>query len=217
LTQAPAEVAILSAGWPGRSLPLMPGDLSQFLPQGLGLGGPWDDPLKRLLVAPDYYGLDPPDGQPFRAAPTQEPSGGVLYFADDVSFDRLRTALEVIGVGLRPTNYAVFAGHARQPSKERYLDQVRIVSKSALNHFFGCGEAAELPDQPITIGDFIRAFIDAQRAKWNHPVLPYSELLRGTLGGDGDWAKEALCFGLLVENTYWGVYRLWSRAWLVTK
>ena len=216
MTRGPAEVAILSAGWPGRSLPLMPGDLSQFLPQGLGLGGPGDDPLKRL-VAPDYYGLDVPDGHPFRAAPTQEPSGGVLYFNDGVSFDRLRAALEVIGVGLQPTNYALFAGQARHPSKERYLDQVRIVSKSALDHFFGCPEAAELPDQPVTIGDFIRNFIDAQRAKWNSPGRTYSDRLRGTLGGDGDWAKEALCFGLLVENTYWGVYRLWSRAWLVTK
>ena len=206
----------MRADWPGRSLPLMPGDLSQFLPQGLGLGGPCNDPLKRL-VAPDYYGLDAPDGHPFRAAPTQEPSGGVLYFGDGVSFDRLCTALEVIGVGLRPTNYAVFAKHAQHPSKERYLDQVRIVSTSALNHFFGCAEAAELPDQPVTVGDFIRTFIDAQRTKWNRPGRAFSDRLRGTLGGDGDWAKEALSFGLLVENTYWGVYRLWSRAWLVTK
>ena len=36
-------------------------------------------------------------------------------------------------------------------------------------------------------------------------------------GGDGDWAKESLCFGLMVENGYQGVYRIWSRAWLVTK
>jgi hypothetical protein len=216
LTQAPAEVAILRADWPGRSLPLMPGDLSQFLPQGLGLGGPGNDPLKRL-VAPDYYGLDAPDGHPFRAAPTQEPAGGVLYFDDGVSFDRLCVAMEVIGVGLRPTNYAVFAKRAQHPSKERYLDQIRIVSKSALNHFFGCAEAAELPDQPVPVGDFIRAFIEAQRVRWNSPGRAFSDRLRGTLGGDGDWAKEALSFGLLVENTYWGVYRLWSRAWLVTK
>ncbi|MEI9999893.1 MAG: hypothetical protein WDO13_12425 [Verrucomicrobiota bacterium] len=44
-----------------------------------------------------------------------------------------------------------------------------------------------------------------------------SSQLRGTFGGDGDWAKESLCFGLLVENNDLGVYRLWSRAWLVTK
>ena len=36
-------------------------------------------------------------------------------------------------------------------------------------------------------------------------------------GGDGDWAKEELAFGCMVENVDLGIYRIWSRAWLVTK
>jgi hypothetical protein len=45
----------------------------------------------------------------------------------------------------------------------------------------------------------------------------FTDKLSGTLGGDGDWAKESLAFGFLVENSYWAVYRVWSRPRLVTK
>jgi hypothetical protein len=31
------------------------------------------------------------------------------------------------------------------------------------------------------------------------------------------WAKETLGFGLMVENAYQGVYRVWSRPWLMAK
>jgi hypothetical protein len=48
-------------------------------------------------------------------------------------------------------------------------------------------------------------------------VLIWSAKLTGTFGRDGDWAREALCFGFTVENAFHGVYRIWSRAWLVTK
>lgn len=41
--------------------------------------------------------------------------------------------------------------------------------------------------------------------------------LSGAMGGDGDYAKEKLCFGLLVENPFGHVYRIWSRAWPLTK
>jgi hypothetical protein len=42
-------------------------------------------------------------------------------------------------------------------------------------------------------------------------------VIGGTFGGDGDWAKERLCFGVMVENSSWMAYRIWSRAWLITK
>ena len=119
-------------------------------------------------------------------------------------------------VHARSTHYAVFAASATDPPKERYLDQVRIISKSALGHFFVCDEAAALPDQTVPVGDFIASFIAAQRAKWSGSGIFPAELA-GTLGGDGDWAKESLAFGFLVENTYWAVYRLWSRPWIATK
>jgi hypothetical protein len=57
----------------------------------------------------------------------------------------------------------------------------------------------------------------SETVKWNEPRHTFSFRLSGTFGGDGYWAKESLCFGFLVENNYRGVYRIWSRAWLVTK
>jgi hypothetical protein len=212
-----ATVTVLDRFWPGRPLSVHPGDLARIIPQGLGLNVP-------LIVTPygvgpesGFYGLDRPSADPFHGAPTQEPGGGMLYFDDGVEMKQLRAALSVISVRAALKDYAVFGAAAEDPVAERYLDQVRIISKSALGHFFeAADEAGALPDQPITAGAYIEAFIEAQRAKWNDDYT-FSAKLSGTLGGDGDWAKESLAFGFWVENTSWAVYRLWSRSWLVTK
>ena len=37
------------------------------------------------------------------------------------------------------------------------------------------------------------------------------------MGGDGDMADEVLAFGFMVENSYYGIYRIWGRAWLIKK
>jgi hypothetical protein len=218
MTEHGKTVAILDPEWPYRPLQERPGDLSRMLPQGLGLGVP-------LIVTPytsapsgGFYGLDASAHDPFHAAPTQEPCGGLLYFDDAVDLQRLHNALAVIGVHGPRTDYTVFAAQANDPVAERYLDQVRIISKAALGHFFGLGaEAGALPDQQVPLGDYVERFIAEQKAKWNDPKYTFSRRLDGTLGGDGDWAKESLAFGFYVENTSWGVYRLWSRPWLVTK
>jgi len=213
-----AGVTLLDPDWPGRPLPVLPGDLSRMVPQGLGLGVP-------LIVTPygigpssGFYGLDQPSGDPFHGAPTQEPCGGLLYFDDNVALEQLRGALDMIGVHTIRSDYLVFARKAEDPVAERYLTQARIMSKSALGHFFEAGnEAKALPDQPITLGAYVESFIADERAYWNDPRYAFSRSLSGTLGGDGDWAKESLAFGFLVENTSWAVYRVWSRPWLVTK
>jgi hypothetical protein len=94
---------------------------------------------------------------------------------------------------------------------------VRIISKGALGEIFGAGkEVAEIPNQAIDLGEYIQQFLSEQLAKWHGQTEP-THSLRGTAGSDGDWAKESLAFGFMVENGYWAIYRLWSRAWLVTK
>ena len=72
---------------------------------------------------------------------------------------------------------------------------------------------------PATVlrGESRVPLVEKQRQKWNDPDYAYSSQLAGTMGGDGDWAKESLAFGFLMENQYWQVMRIWSRAWLVTK
>jgi hypothetical protein len=121
-----------------------------------------------------------------------------------------------MGVNLDEREYGVFQGQSQDPVRERYLDQVRITSKAGLGQLFGIGkELEQIPTQPISIESYIMQFFNEQNAKWNGRDSEFR--LSGTAGGDGDWAKERLAFGFMVENQYWGVYRLWSRAWLITK
>ena len=211
------KVTFLSELWPGRELAFMPGDLSKWLAQGLGLSAPMIVTPYNDGPEPNYYGWDTAGDDPISSAPTQLAGGGILYFSDGIDVAKLRTALEVMQVRLDPKSYALFSQASANTIEDRYLEQVRIASPGALGHFFGVEEdAALLQDQPIPVGEYIETFIAEQKDKWNDEYA-FSSKLSGTLGGDGDWAKESLGFGFAVENTYWGVYRLWSRPWLCTK
>jgi len=118
-------------------------------------------------------------------------------------------------VRLDTTSYAVFAAESADPPRDRYLAQIRIVEFGGMNLFGAVPDPGDTPyQQQLNVGDLILAFLAAQRAEWGTGM---SSQLRGTLGGDGDWAKESLAFGFMVENASNGVYRLWSRPWLVTK
>src|SRR5579871_6877020 len=97
-----AGLVTLPPDWPRKPLPVMPGDCTKYLPQGLGLNvpvmiRPWDDPVKALGV-PGFYGLDAPEADPIRAAPSQEPGGGVIYFDEGLPDDAVRSVLRAMGV-----------------------------------------------------------------------------------------------------------------------
>ena len=66
---------------------------------------------------------------------------------------------------------------------------------------------------PWEIGELIWSLIEWFRQE--ERAGRYS--IQGALGGDGDWARESLAFGFMVENEYYAVYRFWTRAWLITK
>lgn len=218
----PPKLVTLPSDWPGHELPIMPGDFTKYVPQGLGLGRPlvvrpWDDPFG-VLSRPDYYGFDPPESDPVRAAPSNLSGGGVIYFHEHVDDQVVRAVLSAMEVQMIRRDFAAFRGDAKDTQHERFLTQLRIISRSALSHLFGAGEyMAPLGQQVLTIEEAVLGFLHDERARWNDPRYAYSARLSGTLGGDGDWAKEALAFGFMVENGYWGVYRVWSRPWLVTK
>jgi hypothetical protein len=66
------------------------------------------------------------------------------------------------------------------------------------------------------MAEYVARFVGEQRRKWKEPDDgDFPRSLDGRFNGDG--AREALCFGLMVENPPCGVYRVWSRAWLVSK
>jgi hypothetical protein len=211
----PDDLNFSPLDWPAGAREPRPGDLNYFVPQGFGLGGPAIIRPYGGPPQPSYYGFHEPQVHPFRNAPTTEPAGGTLYFDDNVTGEELNAALGVLHV-FGTKDYAAFARSSINPIEEHYLDQVRFVSHMALKGLFGIDGDAAMPSQNLEIPQAAAAFVAAQKAKWNDGSV-YSAKLAGSAGGDGDWAKESLAFGFTVENSYWGVYRIWSRAWLVTK
>jgi hypothetical protein len=212
------QIQFAPSPWPGGAT-IEPGDLAQIAPMGMNLGGtpvvvrPWDT-LESAMDAANYYGLQPHGPDPLRDAPLTDAAGGTVYFDDDIAVADLATLLRVMGVQTERNAFAAFRADAAQSPKERFLTQIRIVVPEALGALYGAAFAPELVKQELTVVAALTAFVAAERDRWGTGMSP---TLRGSFGGDGDWAKEALCFGCMVENAFHGVYRMWSRAWLVTK
>ena len=202
------EVRVSPAIWPDHKLKVQPGDLSNFAPFGTGVYG--------------YQNQDV--SNPFTSAPSHEPSGGINYFGNDISradFMALMRITEVQSANIiNPSkDFAVFASESDQPGKDGYLMQVRVVSKFALRFMFGALTDAEyerFPKQKLTIAELLWSFIEQERKRWGTSWKD-SKGLAGKFGGDGDFAREVLTFGFMVENSYHNVFRIWSRAWLITK
>jgi hypothetical protein len=197
--------------WPGDALKVQPSDMSSFLPMGLGMGGPvmirpWDDPFKLTTSWNDWYGVQPRTGHPKRDAPLTEPAGGTVFFDDDIEEAQFKALLQLLKLQRYGKDYAAFIDDADEPRAQGYLTTLRVLGGAAIKVF---GIKDELPEQPIDAETLMWTFIRRERLR------PRS--IRGSFGGDGDWAKEALCFGLMVENSAWAAFRIWSRAWLVTK
>ena len=217
MTEPSARVTILDRDWPGRALPLMPGDLTKWLPAG---GSTQTAPPPADEDDTSVRDTSVPGTGPILAAPATSRASGLLYFGDPktpAKLDQLRGALELMGVYLKTKAYAVFWGVTLDTLDDRYLHQVRLVTYGALAHIFKARPEAEaLAEQPLSLGAYIETFIAEQQAKWTDG-RQYSRVLDGMLGGDGDTAREVLGFGFAVESAYLGVYRLWSRPWLCCK
>ncbi|HEV2689177.1 MAG TPA: hypothetical protein VGV35_11500 [Bryobacteraceae bacterium] len=212
-------LSVAPAVWPGPPLPLQPGDPSHFVPAGLGLGTspiirPWDR-LEDVAHRPDYYGFNAPSSDPFQNAPLYDACGGIIYFDGRPKRNHLDTVLALLEVSSETTEYAAFHALSANPLEQRYLEQLRFVAPHALISLFGVQpqeDTQPLVKQKLTIAGALWRFIELQQEKYNR-----TSRLNGVMGGDGDWAKESLAFGFMVENSYHGIYRIWSRAWLVTK
>lgn len=196
--------------WPNRKLDIQPGDLSKSVPYGNGAYGYQDRKGSNL----------------FTDAPSQEACGGVIYFGNDVAkadFEALMRIMEVqpAHVVKRSKDFAVFTAESKQPAKDGYLVQMRIVSKFGLRFMFGAltdAEYEQFPEQELTMVEALWSFIEQERKRWGTKFWQDGEKgLQGLFGGDGDFAREELAFGFMLENDYHHVYRIWSRAWLVTK
>ena len=212
----PTELEIKPNDWPHGLGDDAPGNEKHFLSRGFLLGSPALMFPYRGMASDDYYGAEEETADPITNAPLQDPGGGTIYF-DTTDKERLEVIFtEVLGQTLNK-EFAAFAFQARDPVSERYLDQMRIVTSIALANVFDVKEEDLPEEQTMSIGEALTGFVTAQESKWSEPGETFPRRLEGAAGGDGDWAKEALAFGLHVENHYWGVCRIWSRPWLVTK
>jgi hypothetical protein len=136
-------------------------------------------------------------------------------YTSPVTFRRARSSERLTSLGLgRGKRRTPFFSVSQDPSDDNFLDQMRLVSHAGLAHLFRI-DTKRLAPQSLDSGQAVASFMEWQREKWEEDSGAYT--IAGCLGGDGDWAKEGLAFGAMIENSYWGIYRVWSRAWLVTK
>jgi hypothetical protein len=184
---------------------------------------PWPSPKPPLRGEPGnlrlfYFSTGPGIAVgPFQDAPAAQSKGGKLYLDAGLDREGLAQALRMLGIDdSAQHNYAVFTAIAEDPLQQQYLVQSRVVTQWMLENMF---LARPLSDaRPLqhkrTIEEYFWAFLGHQKAVFGDffgdPRSPH-----GAFGGDGDYAKEELSFGLMVELP--GVYRVWSRAWLVEK
>ncbi len=184
-----------------------PGDLSRFL----------------AFKGQTYLGANYHEryNNPMLAAPNGEGIAGTIYFQNDVSRDDFFGALRLLEIKDppgAPKEFVVYSASSQKPGEEQYLRQLRIVSHFAMRHEFHAvkdDQKSKLPTQELSLEEVLWLFIQNQREEWG--VSFGSPKLEGLFGGDGWGAREELSFGLQVESDYNGVYRIWSRAWLVHK
>ncbi|HUL08792.1 MAG TPA: hypothetical protein VLV76_20860 [Candidatus Acidoferrum sp.] len=201
-------IDIYSPQWPGRTLAVHPGDLRLFAPSGIA-----DLDLRVAGLPPhDSYGNRPAD--PLRAAPLTEPAGGAVYIQGQPAAADVAGLLRLLRVEAAAADYAAFLARARDPIEDRYLAQLRLIRVPALVAVYQALSPDEMrlfPDQRLTIGEVIPAFIADERQRWDAPPLPQPS----TDEPGAPRLQQALAFGFLVENAHYGVYRIWSRVWLV--
>jgi hypothetical protein len=193
--------------WPNKRLTIQPGDLTQLAPYGSGVYG-----YQKNRVT-----------NPFTNAPEEEPCGGVVYFDNHISRGDFEAFTRIVGVQFpipaKPSkDFAVFTAESEEPWKDRYFAQMRIVSKYGLRFMFNALTESEYEgfgEQELSIVDTLCLFIERERARLGTEFG--DPRIAGLFGGDGDEAREQLAFGFMVENHNHHVYRIWSRAWLVTK
>ena len=196
------KVIISPQIWPGKKLKVQPGNLSIFAPYG-----------NRI------YGLQSKNSiNPIKNGPVFEDNGGTVYFGNDIEREDFNSFLRMINININDKNYAAFIQESSHPLEDRYFKQMRIISNFALQFMFGIEDKAEynsLSSQNLTTEEALWAFIDSEKERFG--TMFGDPRIEGKMGGDGDYAREELSFGFMLENGYSNVYRIWSKAWLVTK
>lgn len=181
---------------------ILPSDLSIIVPEGTGI-----------------YGYQSNDMDPFKHGPVHNASGGIIFFGNSIKKEFLSGFLNLVDIEADDKDYQTFLAEAENPGKDGYIKQMRIVSKFGLRFMFNSIDDKEydsFPDQELSLAGKMMEFMKSEEDRWG-TYFGASPKLAGVFGGDGDYAREELSFGFMIENAYHRIYRIWSRAWLVTK
>ncbi|PIN81985.1 hypothetical protein COV11_00280 [Candidatus Woesearchaeota archaeon CG10_big_fil_rev_8_21_14_0_10_30_7] len=195
------KLIVNPAVWPRKNLQVQPGNLSKFAPYGNG-----------------FYGYQENSLEPIRGDPPQEKSGGLIYFNNNVKKEDFSGFLRMIDVKSDRKDYAAFIQESSNPVKDRYFKQMRLISKFGLRFMFEAIDAEEhdsFKEQDLTIKEALWEFMESEKERFG--TCFGDSRIEGKMGGDGNYAREQLSFGFMLENEPNEVYRIWSRAWLVTK
>ena len=132
---------------------------------------------------------------------------GLLYFEHrQDTVENLRVALDLLDVG-NNTSYVVF-GARSDKLEDGYITQLRFVSEFALKSYFDEAPPKHQPlEKSIGMAEAMLAFVESeiQRFGSESDVCEYFGM---EVPFDGMWG---LGFGFLVENSYYNIYRIWSR------
>lgn len=153
---------------------------------------------------------------PIKNAPLDDAEEGTVYFSNNVNREDFGHFLRMMGIYGANDKYVVFVQESQNPLKDRYFKQVRLVCGFALKYYFSLASDQELDDmmpQQLTFENALWAFIESERERVKTGELR----IYGSMRKDWDDSYEALCFGFMLENSHQGIYRIWSRAWIVSK
>ncbi len=161
--------------------------------------------------------------------PIDTNSGGLIFFDDsNYSPTTLRKTLELLGITNKrcPTReYAIYILHSKSPRQDGYLIQIRFVSSFALEFYYEQKEEAKRCKE-VDIATIMCGFIEHEKSGYGYRMPEQKEgevliltptnirnptLYRAINATGNEFGSFGLGFGLLVENSYHSIYRIWSR------
>ena len=183
-----------------------------YYPRGVGDGeavlSPWSG--EGAPPRTQTRGWQPHGGDPIRNSPLTDDSGGVVYFRAHAGEQDMKAMFDVLGINSGEHDYAVIWESSESPQETAYVASLRVLTHRALERI-DRSAVAGLPRQPMTVETLLLRFVSEQLQNWDTRVVSHQMKV------DGDSTKALPSFGLLVENSRLGVYRVWSRPWLASK
>jgi hypothetical protein len=180
--------------WPGKEdLTPQPGDLTKFMPNGYNC----DE---------DFFGEKK---NPFVRMPSAERVGGAICFDSDVyRKDKKAFMLFMKAFGMwENKKFVAFIKEENDYSHTYCAKQMRLVSDFALQYAFkaiGEKEYNSFPEQKVTMAEAFWAFLQEETRGCDPPknVSPGKTTIIMVIPPS---------IGIMVENSYHGIYRIWSR------